>query len=312
MQRALPITAAATVGVTLILMTLGGVVHAAGASLACPDWPLCHGQVFPAMVGGVALEHSHRILGAVVACLAVATAVMAWRSPKADATDERLAWAGVALVLVQATLGGATVLVQLSPVLSTLHLAVAMIFLAVQVTLAMRLRPRWHGEVPVIGRSPLRTWAAMALGVLFVQMVLGGVVRHSHASMACGADPWLCGGALWPEATLARLHMTHRLLAVAVTLLVFGVAARAAKEARPEVRALGATAVALVAVQVVLGLASVVGVLPVAIVAAHLAVAALLWITLLAVWMRPEGFAWRTAREHRVDVGGDRMASPAR
>ena len=48
---------------TLILMTLGGAVHATGSSLACPDWPLCYGQAFPEMVGGILYEHSHRLLG---------------------------------------------------------------------------------------------------------------------------------------------------------------------------------------------------------------------------------------------------------
>jgi heme A synthase len=280
-------TATATAILTLALMTLGGIVHAAGASLACPDWPLCHGRVLPAMVGDVALEHSHRLLGALVATLAVTLVVMAHRAPRAEATDRRLAWLAVATVAVQAGLGGATVLVQLSPVLSTLHLAVAMVFLAVVTTLAVRARWPHLPEARTPPDRPLRRWAGAALVVLFAQMVLGGLVRHTHAAMACGTDPWLCGGSVWPEAALGRLHMAHRLLAVLVTLLVLVVTARSMHTGSPLTKALGVTACALVVVQVALGVASVVGMLPVAVVAAHLTVATLLWVTLLLLRASP-------------------------
>ena len=51
---------------TFALVTLGGVVHNTESSLACPDWPLCFGQVMPEMEGGVAIEHSHRLLATLV------------------------------------------------------------------------------------------------------------------------------------------------------------------------------------------------------------------------------------------------------
>ena len=44
--------ARATAAATFALLVIGGMVHATGSSLACPDWPLCYGQFFPAMEGG--------------------------------------------------------------------------------------------------------------------------------------------------------------------------------------------------------------------------------------------------------------------
>ncbi|MEZ4272991.1 MAG: COX15/CtaA family protein [Myxococcota bacterium] len=34
-----------TLGATLILVVAGGLVHATGSALACPDWPLCYDQL---------------------------------------------------------------------------------------------------------------------------------------------------------------------------------------------------------------------------------------------------------------------------
>ena len=58
--------AGATAAATFVLLVIGGMVHATGSSLACPDWPLCYGQFFPAMEGGVLYEHGHRLVALAV------------------------------------------------------------------------------------------------------------------------------------------------------------------------------------------------------------------------------------------------------
>ncbi|MBD5656989.1 MAG: COX15/CtaA family protein, partial [Candidatus Eremiobacteraeota bacterium] len=44
------------------IAVLGSWVRINNAGLTCPDWPLCHGQLVPALNGGVVLEWSHRLV----------------------------------------------------------------------------------------------------------------------------------------------------------------------------------------------------------------------------------------------------------
>src|SRR4051812_5818685 len=51
---------------TVVLIVAGGLVTNTDSGLACPDWPLCYGSAVPKMVGGVAVEHTHRLLATAV------------------------------------------------------------------------------------------------------------------------------------------------------------------------------------------------------------------------------------------------------
>ena len=72
--------ACVTAGATVGLIVAGGLVTNTGAALAVPDWPATFGHnlfLFPwsGMVGGVLVEHGHRLLGAGIGLLTVALAV---------------------------------------------------------------------------------------------------------------------------------------------------------------------------------------------------------------------------------------------
>src|SRR5206468_3000404 len=68
--------ALATALATFVLLIVGSLVHGTGSSLACPDWPLCYGTLFPKMDNGVEFEHTHRLVAAIVGFMTVALAGM--------------------------------------------------------------------------------------------------------------------------------------------------------------------------------------------------------------------------------------------
>lgn len=280
-----------TAASTLVLLTVGGLVHATGSSLACPDWPLCHGQVMPPMVGGVAVEHTHRLIATTVGVLTLVLASLAWRARRRDPFVARAGLALVVLVVVQGVLGGITVLVRLSLAASELHLLTSMVFFSLLVIVAVRAGVTARGE-PLHGEADtaLRAWSAAAVAAVLVQILLGGLVRHSGAAMACGTDPILCAGTAVPSYTIGQIHMIHRLGAVLVGLFLVVAALRIRRTAlRPLARRLAEASLLLVAVQITLGILSVTTALGVVVVTAHLTVAALLLVDLVALHVLARG-----------------------
>src|SRR6185369_14369732 len=102
---------------TLLLVLAGASVTSKEAGLSVPDWPLSYGQVIPDMTGGVLFETGHRMIAGVVGMLTVILAI--WiASVEKRAWLRRLGGAAVTLVIAQALLGGATVLMLQPPPVS--------------------------------------------------------------------------------------------------------------------------------------------------------------------------------------------------
>lgn len=265
--------AQATAAATFALLVIGGMVHATGSSLACPDWPLCYGQFFPAMEGGVLFEHGHRLVALGVSVLTLALAITVWRRRR-ETPVRAAALLALGLVLFQASLGALTVVWKLPLVVSSGHLATSMAFFSVLVWLAWRLAPATR-DGAARATAP-RTLAGAAALAVYLQIVLGALVRHTGSGLACGTDVILCQGAAWPAGGPAQLVTLHRVAGLAVAALVFLASASAVRSGLPRARRAALAAPVLVVVQVLLGAWTVWSMISVPVVSLHLGAGALL------------------------------------
>ena len=267
--------ARATTAATFVLLVIGGMVHATGSSLACPDWPLCYGQFFPSMEGGVLYEHGHRLVAFVVSVLTVALAVVVWRRRR-ESSLRGGSLLAVGLVLFQAALGALTVIWKLPLVVSSGHLATSMAFFSLLLWLCWRLAPASNAAGTHAAPGNVRALAfAAALGV-YLQIVLGAVVRHTGSGLACGSEVILCQGAAWPLGGPAQLVSLHRFAGVAVAILVAAASLAALRSGSLRARRAALAAPVLVVAQVLLGAWTVWSLIAVPVVTLHLGVGALL------------------------------------
>ena len=126
---------------TLLLILAGGLVTSHEAGLAVPDWPLSYGQHFPPMVGNIFWEHGHRMIAGSVGIFTLIMAV--WIQIREHRKRlKKLAWAAFAAVILQAILGGLTVLFLLPPAVSIFHACLAQTFFCIVAAVAYFLSPQ--------------------------------------------------------------------------------------------------------------------------------------------------------------------------
>jgi cytochrome c oxidase assembly protein subunit 15 len=241
---------------TFLLVLAGALVTSTGSSLSVPDWPLSFGKFFPPMTGGVLFEHGHRLVAGTVALLTLGLAVYA-QMKETRGWVKILAWVSFAAVLIQALLGGATVLLHLPTAVSVAHAGLAQIFLCLNVSLALVTSKSWIWDRPArLIRDPLRQWAPGMVVLVYLQILVGAIMRHSGAGLAIPDFP-TCFGGLWPPDWNfpVLINYLHRLGAFFILNLLTGVAYRACST-YPEEKSLfwpGAWAGLLVWIQCLLG-----------------------------------------------------------
>ncbi len=306
---------------TFVVVLVGAYVRLSDAGLGCPDWPGCYGELTPhhaqddiakavqdqggthgpVSLGKAWKEMFHRYIAGGLGVVILAIAVTAWLRRRELQQSPLLAASLLALVVFQAALGMWTVTLLLKPVIVTLHLLGGLALLALLVWLG--LRQEKFQPVPAASMR-LRPWALLTLLIVIAQIMLGGWVSTNYAALACVDFP-TCHGQWLPEMdfrhgfqlvrelgmtaagthlsydAITAIHWTHR-VGAAVTFLYVGGFALALLRTAGLAR-YGAVLLAVLLLQVALGIANVIAGLPLAVAAAHNAGAAILLVTAVVI-----------------------------
>jgi heme a synthase len=305
-----------------VVIVLGAWVRLSAAGLGCPDWPGCYGHLtaseasrnveaisaaFPDRPFEHAKAHKemvHRYFASTLGLMILVLAGIAVANRSDPRQPVALPLVLVALVILQGLLGMWTVTLLLKPLIVVLHLLGGLATLSLLTWLAMRpqtvsAEARSDLQSPAPGPQPLRSFALVALIVLFVQITLGGWTSSNYAALACPDFP-TCQNSFWPEMDFEEgfvlwrglgtdyeggvldhparvaVHFTHRLGAIATAFMLGFLSFAAYRQSDPTMRRAGVILGVLLVAQLIVGPLMVVRALPLSLATLHNAVAALL------------------------------------
>ena len=234
---------------TFFLLIAGALVTSTGSGLAVPDWPLSFGTFFPPMTGGVLFEHGHRMIAGTVGILTMILTFWTWKK-ESRRWICRLASAALGAVVLQALLGGLTVLMKLPPQVSIAHAILAQTFFCLTVAIAyfMNSEPVIASDasdeailqpeiasLPSVARNDIKIFSIFNTVLIYLQLILGAAVRHFGSSFALNLHAALAG-------------------ILVISNIAFFIALR--NEVSRDLKYLSGTLLGLFAVQVILGLFS--------------------------------------------------------
>ncbi len=296
------------VGATFLLVIAGGLVTSTGSGLSVPDWPTSYGWsmfTFPysQWVGGIKYEHVHRLIATTVGLLTILTVIVYHRA-ESRRWVRRLTVVALGAIVAQGLLGGLTVLTKLPPSVSSAHAGLAEIVFVLTVSLAVFTSRGWAAAYePSTGAaaasssllardSKLRRLLLASICVVYLQIILGAVMRHTGAGLAIPDFPLMFGRLLPPPQLLdipgVAIHFAHRLgaLFVAACLIATTWRVLARYRERSELARPALLLLALLVIQIALGGLTVLTARNVVVNTAHLAVGALVFATTVVLALR--------------------------
>jgi heme a synthase len=300
----------------LAVVVLGGYVRSSSAGLGCPDWPGCYGHLTPpavADIGKAWREMIHRYAAGSLGALIVIITALAIQWRKYRLLSVPYAASLLLLVLVQAAFGRLTVTWKLQPLIVTSHLLLGLCTLALLwwlvLTLGTRHEGAWHAGGALHSHAIRRAqrWALIGLGVVILQIALGGWTSSNYAAIACPDLP-TCQNQWWPKADFGNgfllwrdavinfeggvlslpariaIQLTHRLGAVLTTVaLVWSAFCALRVRGSAEVRQTAWALLAVLVLQLLIGSAMVLKGFPLWLATAHNGGAALLLLAAVAL-----------------------------
>jgi len=296
----------------VVLVSLSAYLRLAHSGIGCADWPACYGRIGepPAVTEPVPAEDAyqqlvresnqplswatplHRLVASVLGLLVLFITFLSIRAKRQRLVSLTLLALTIYLAVLGIRSGGlhdpSVVMGNLAGGFSMLGLLGWMVFSS--------------GERH--GGSPRLAWLTMtAIGVLSIQILLGGLTSANFAATACQTLPD-CHGSWWPGSSLATaldlsrkhevtdsgqaiggeerlaIHKAHRLGSI-LTVVITLIAGLAAWRAGPTYRVIAMLIAALLSFEFLLGITAILTSIPISLAVAHNWFAGLLLLSLL-------------------------------
>jgi len=198
-----------TVFSTLFLIFAGALVKSHEVGLSVPDWPTTYGKqmfAYPIseMVGGIFYEHGHRMVATIVGFFTMVQAIWLGFSQEPQWL-KKIGFFALGMVILQGLFGGITVLFFLPPPVSIIHGILAQTFFMITIVLAYGLSIERSKRTEISGSSGVKRGAVIMCGLVYVQLILGALMRHTASGMAIPDFPTM--GGLWiPTFSETMIH----------------------------------------------------------------------------------------------------------
>jgi cytochrome c oxidase assembly protein subunit 15 len=248
------------IGMFIVLM-MGSTVTNTGSGEGCGrSWPLCQGKFIPEYAVETAIEFSHRIVTAIEGVLIFAVSIGAILIRRGNRQVKVLVGVLVFTLILQSGLGAAAVLWPQSPWVMASHFGISMTcFAAIFLLTRYLYEPQSLDGDAANRKTPppvwfrRGVWASLVLSVIVAYV--GAYMRHSGNELGCHTWP-LCNGQVFPGFTGSEgVAFSHRFVALALMVLLFGLAwwARSFKADYPQISSVLNVAAVTVVLQALAG-----------------------------------------------------------
>ncbi|MGF1762368.1 COX15/CtaA family protein [Aliivibrio kagoshimensis] len=295
-----------------VVILMGAYTRLSNAGLGCPDWPGCYGTLtVPSEHNSAAqlafperkiepkkawLEMIHRYVAGCLGLLVALLLIVSIRNNRANCdgprTPQKLPLLIAALIFFQALLGMWTVTMKLMPVVVMAHLIGGYSLISMLLILYLRITTQREGgkHNALLSLSPL---AMLGIGVLILQIMLGGWTSSNYAALSCSQLP-ICEGdwsnnlnftqafsifqgehssyefGVLDYYSRVTIHVTHRIGALVTAAVLLWLAWKLIhQEASSKLRVSGIVLIGLIILQISLGISNVVLHLPLGVAVSH-------------------------------------------
>jgi cytochrome c oxidase assembly protein subunit 15 len=286
-SRLLGAFAWAVVGYNILVILWGAIVRATGSGAGCGKaWPLCNGDFIPHHPRiATIIEFAHRSMSGICTVLIVALAVWVFSATRSGDRARKSAIASVFFLVTEALLGAALVLggwvehniSTARVIMQSIHFTNTMLLLAAVGVTAWWISQREHrdSETHAVGSFMWPAWIAaistIVVGATGAVAALADTLFPSPSLREAFAADFAASAPL-----LVRMRWIHPASAVVGFCCVLWLALRVRSK-------LSRTVIALLALQILLGIVDVLTLAPTWMQIVHLLVADLYWIALVAL-----------------------------